>query len=119
MQNKIKELYENKINHIVENEINKKLPKEVSKQVSKKTGEEIEYIEKTAKECKREQTLMKEKNILVISNDNEEEKLLKDSNLLNQFEKAEMVVLGNEIDNLGEYDVILLMILMAILKMVK
>ncbi len=30
------------------------------------------------------------KNILVISNDNEEEKLLKDSNLLNQFEKAEM-----------------------------
>ncbi|EKX79807.1 hypothetical protein CFSAN001628_009883 [Clostridium botulinum CFSAN001628] len=107
MQNKIKELYENKINHIVENEINKKLPKEVSKQVSKKTGEEIEYIEKTAKECKREQTLMKEKNILVISNDNEEEKLLKDSNLLNQFEKAEMVVLGNEIDNLGEYDVIL------------
>ncbi|GAA0741498.1 NARF domain-containing protein [Clostridium oceanicum] len=111
IKNKIKSVVENEVNNkvpmVVENEISNKVPKEVSEQVSKKTKEEIEYIERTAQECKREQTLMEEKNIIVISKNKEEEKLLEDSNLLNQFEKVKMAIIDNKINNLAEYDVIL------------
>lgn len=106
IQNKVKKLYENKINCIIENEINKKLPKEVSEQVSNKAKEEIQYIERIVNKYKTEQNLKKEKNIFVLSKNKEEEKLLKDSNLLNQFEKVKMDTLGNKIDDLSKYDVI-------------
>ncbi|EJO5347104.1 hypothetical protein NRP93_001174 [Clostridium botulinum] len=107
IQNKVKQLYENKINNIIENEINKKLPKEVSDQLSKKTEEEIQCIERIANKYKTEQKLKEEKNILVISKNKEEEKLLKDLNLLNQFKQTKMRILGDKIDDLNQYDVIL------------
>jgi len=81
----------------------------VKKTVAEKAKVEIKHIEKMVGDCKREEKLKKEKKILIISKNKEVENLLENSNLLNQFKKVKMAILGNRIDSLGlaEYDVIL------------
>lgn len=90
--------------------IKDKVPKEVNKKVSEKTDAEFKYIESIIEDCKKEKELRDYKKIVVISKNNEEENILKDSDLLKQFQHVyynEYNKLENETNNLKKYDVIL------------
>lgn len=86
-----------------EKEVNAKVVEEVAEKV----GTEVKRIESKVSEWKREEYLMKEKKILVISNSEDEQKKLVDLNLLNKFKKVKYVLLGGSLAELSERDVII------------
>lgn len=101
----IKLVVENKLNEkvplVVENEVNNKVPKVIAEKVEIET----ERIRRMVDDCKKEEKLMKEKNILIISEDSEKQKEIK--KILKKFNKITDFRLGDELYDLNKYDVIL------------
>ncbi|SFA71740.1 NARF domain-containing protein [Clostridium frigidicarnis] len=89
IKNKAKEVAEN----ITDREINKKV------------HGEIKHIKLMIDDCKKEEFLMKNKTILAISKEDDDENKIKD--LLKNFKKLETVMLDKRPNNLNGYDVIL------------
>lgn len=75
------------------------------KHIAKKIGEETDRIKSMIKACKKEEKLKNEKNILVISeNDQEEQEIQK---LLKPFKKITTIKIIDNSKELNKYDVIL------------
>lgn len=100
IKDKIEELSKNKINGIIEKEMTNKIDNEISKQFTVNEG----HIKKMIKECSREEYLIKNKKILVISKDDDDEYEIR--SLLKQFKEIETVKLNCKHYNLSNYDVI-------------
>lgn len=96
----IRKCINDKVKSVVENEVNDKVPNEVKDKV----GIEVDRLKKIVDDCKKEEKLMKEKNILVISKEYEDKKDVEDVMVRFIGAKYEEVV---NINDLEKYDAII------------
>lgn len=101
---KIKKKIDKEVEKRVSEEVDKEVSKKVPVEVSEKIGEETNRIELMINASKKEEQLKNEKNILVISQNDEEEKEIQ--RLLKPFKKITTIKTIDDIKELNQYDVI-------------